>query len=111
MQAPPARYFKQMKITLRETGGYAGTREIGSVDTDRLDNARAREIEREVADIGFFELPAEFSSDVEGFDIPAYELTVTDGTRRHQVTFRDDGTVPAQALRRIVQTVEQSTGG
>jgi hypothetical protein len=100
-----------MKIILREIGGYAGSREIGAVDTDRMERSRAHEIEQEVAEVGFFDLPPSFSSDAEGFDIPSYELTVIEGGREHQVTFRDDGTLPAQALHKIVKSVEQSVGG
>lgn len=83
-----------MIVSIKQIGGFAGTIDLGSVDTDNLNEEAARPLEKAVADVGFFDLPESFSSDVEGFDIPEYEISVSDGTREHQVRFREDGTLP-----------------
>ena len=82
-----------MKITLRHSGGLAGTPvELAAIDTDRLDPGVAATVRKAVDQGGFFGLPARIPSSEIGADLGAFEITVEDGPRRHTVAFVDDGT-------------------
>jgi hypothetical protein len=97
-----------MRIAVKRTGGFAGlTEDIGEVDTTQLDASAAQQVEQMVSSLGFFELPATIAAPTIGADLFRYEITVSDGSRRHAVTFADDGGPEAAPLRDLVQTVAE----
>lgn len=91
-----------MKITIRQTGGFAGRPvELAAVDTDRLDPGAAGELRKAVEESGFFGLPATVASTAIGADMLTYEVTVEDAGRRHAVAFVDDESARTAPLRRL----------
>jgi hypothetical protein len=93
-----------MKISIIRSGGFAGLAEtLGSLDTTSLAPAQARKIEALVAAAGFFELPDELTGDIAGADFMRYEVTVSDGTRRHTVRFVDDQSARSHPLAALVE--------
>jgi hypothetical protein len=66
-----------MEIRIRQTGGFAGTVDLGGVDTSRLGESGKR-IERLVAAL---QSRSSAPSGNVGADLPRYEITVVDGDR------------------------------
>jgi hypothetical protein len=98
---------RSMKISVKQTGGFAGEINLGAVDTAQLDTAEAQQVEQLVQNIGFFELPATIGGGKIGADLARYEITVTEGDRQHTIAFQDDGSPEHTPLRRLVQIVSQ----
>ena len=96
-----------MRISVKETGGYAGlSTEVANVDTAQLDAAATQQIEQAVHEAGFFELPNRVGEAL-GFDLISYEVTASDGARQHTVSFVKDDQSPATApLRRLVAAAQ-----
>jgi hypothetical protein len=102
-----------MEITVSRTGAFAGVEEdLVRVDTGGLDPAQAADLERQVRDVGFFDLPAELTDRNVGADEFRYSVSVVDQGRRHTVGYRDSGDAPGShvadpvpALRRLVDTL------
>jgi len=82
-----------MKITLVRTGGVAGMRRAVAIDTDSLDDVRARELERLVEAANLHSLSEPTSSARPGPDRLRYKLTVQHGGRKQTVTF-DEHRIP-----------------
>ena len=81
-----------MRISVKRIGGYAGvSEEVASADTAILDPARAQQLEQTVRACRFFDLPPHVPGATVGADLFRYEITVTEGDRRHTVTFDEDG--------------------
>ncbi len=98
-----------MLISVKRTGGFAGlTEALGSVDTAQLDEATGRQVEQLVRSVGFFSLPTSVAGAV-GADLYRYEISVTDGERRHSVVFEDDGSAATAPLRELVATVTDAS--
>jgi hypothetical protein len=95
-----------MKITIRQSGGFAGTSiELAVVDVDTRNPARAAALRSAVDASGFFALPATVGGGQVGADFAAYEITVEDGARRHTVKLVDDGSPQTAALRALRDAV------
>jgi hypothetical protein len=95
-----------VELTLRKSGGYAGT----GTETARLDASRLAGPDRERLDAlldgaGFFGLPAEAPGAI-GADLPRYELTVQDGDRAHAVAWNEAGGDSTASLRALAEHVE-----
>jgi hypothetical protein len=79
-----------MQIRVSRSGGYAGlAEELGALDTEGVDSARAEAIAGMVHDTGFFELPEALPSEDIGADQFQYAVTVIDGDREHTVSYSD----------------------
>ena len=74
-----------MQIAFERTGGFGGMRLTATVDTKKLSAEEAQELEETVQAAGFFDLPAEISSETPGADRIRYKLTVEAEGRRHTV--------------------------
>lgn len=98
-----------MQITVkRGGGGFAGlSDQIVSLDTSMLSAAAASELGKLVSDIGFFNLPANPPGQKIGADFMKYEVTVTDRSRQHTVTFNDDDAPATAPLRDLVRRVSE----
>jgi hypothetical protein len=101
-----------MQIRVTRGGGFVGlVEELAAVDTDRLDPDSAVAIERQVREIGFFELPAELGDDNVGADQFRYTITVTEAGRQHAVSYTEGGpggaaaTGVRSALHRLVDSL------
>ena len=98
-----------MKISVKQTGGFAGlSEEIAAIDTAELDAAATQQVEQMVQETGFFDLPPDMRTEI-GADLELYEVTVTEGDRQHTVTFNKDGkedeSPQVARLRRLVATL------
>ena len=95
-----------MRISVQRSGGFAGlTDNIANVDTSQLDPETEAKVSAKVASIGFFDYPAEVTGPV-GADMYRYEITVTDGAKRHSVTFVESAN-EAAGLLDLVQTLKE----
>ena len=95
-----------MKIIVKRSGGLAGLGEqLGAIDTDTLDPARARQVRALVEDAHFFDLPPALPSRAVGADLFRYEITASEGGRRHKVTFVDDQSPEVAPLRSLVDAL------
>src|SRR5262245_2174604 len=95
-----------MKITIKQSGGFAGTSmELAAVDVDTLAPARAAALRRAVEAAGFFTLPDRLDGGEVGADLATYEIVVEDGARRHAVRFIDDGSPQTRLLQRLRDAV------
>ena len=95
-----------MRITAKRTGGFAGlTENITDLDTSQLDSGTAEKVAAKVQKIGFFDYPSVVAAGAVGADMYQYEITLTDGPRRHSVTF-SEGAPEAGPLLDLVQTLE-----
>ncbi|MCH8197052.1 MAG: hypothetical protein IH904_03115 [Proteobacteria bacterium] len=74
-----------MKIQWERTGGFAGMRMEGSIDSESLSDEEARRLHELVEAAGFFALPEEFAGPAGGADRFLYTLTVEMDGRRHTV--------------------------
>ena len=74
-----------MQIRFVRSGGFAGMRMTGIVDTGTLPAAEAGKVEALVAAAAFFSLPATFPAPKSGADYFTYAITVTDGSRSHAI--------------------------
>jgi hypothetical protein len=98
-----------MKVSVKETGGFAGlSQDVAAADTAVL-GAAAQPIERAVHEAGFFDLPSRVGEWI-GSDPVLYEVTVSDGSREHTVSFVKYDESPATApLRKVVEAARKST--
>ncbi len=78
-----------MRLTLVRSGGVTGIRKETTVDTGRLDPARARAVEECVGRCGFFDLPGRVGEGKPQPDRFQLALTVEDGARSHTVRFSE----------------------
>ena len=76
---------KTLKIQWERTGGFAGMRMEGSIDSESLSDEEARRLHELVEAAGFFALPEEFAGPAGGADRFLYTLTVEMDGRRHTV--------------------------
>jgi hypothetical protein len=74
-----------MQIRYVRSGGFAGMRTTGVVDTGTLPAGEARHIEALVESAGFFSLPEKMPKPQKGADYLTYHLTVEDGNRSHSI--------------------------
>ena len=95
-----------MIIKVSRSGGYAGlSEEVLSLDTSRLDDAKARRAEQLLDGADFFGLPAD-AAGPEGMDTFRYEMSVGDGARGHTVSF-SEGNPKAAPLLQLVEDLKR----
>jgi hypothetical protein len=78
-----------MRIVFERTGGFAGRRVSGSLDSSSLTLPQARRLKELLKRSGFFELPAILTSSNTGADHFNYRLTVETEERQHTVETSD----------------------
>ena len=78
-----------MRIHFERTGGFAGMTTTTTVDTETLSAEAAQELQEMVTAAGFFDLPAQMTSETPGADQFHYALTVESEGRRHTVEGSD----------------------
>lgn len=95
-----------MRIMVQRSGGFAGlTENIANVDTSQLNPETEKEISAMIVNVGFFDYPAVVTGPV-GADMYRYEITVTDGAKRHSVTFVESAP-EAAGLFDLVQSLKE----
>ncbi len=105
-----------MRIQFVRSGGFAGMRLAGTIDTSTLSRDEAQALQTELDNAHFFELPAQLSegSSTGGTGSPErdryqYEITVEDGGKTHTVV-AGESAIPGN-LRPLVQHLEQLVRG
>ncbi len=95
-----------MRIQFTRTGGFAGIRLGGTIDTSTLNPGEAQSLQQELDNAHFFELPTQLSggSSAER-DRFQYEITVEDGGTKHTVV-ASESAIPGN-LQPLVQHLEQ----
>ncbi len=94
-----------MKIAVKQSGGFAGeVKELLQLDTAQSEPAVSQQVERIIRNVKFFDLPAVVQGDV-GADFLRYEITVTDSSRQHTVTFQDDGGPKTAAMKKLLENL------
>ena len=79
-----------MEISVLRTGGIAGVRErLGPIDTSALADDLGDRLEAKVEEMGFFDFPERIPDESTIYDAFQHDITVSDGDRRHSVTFSD----------------------
>ncbi|MBI5102713.1 MAG: hypothetical protein HZB33_12895 [Nitrospirae bacterium] len=97
-----------MVISVKKTGGFAGISEdVALIDTSRYDAALSEKIKELITGIHFFALPARLSGGTVGADFFNYEISVSEGSRRHTVTFADDGSPETLPLRTLLDALSK----
>jgi len=74
-----------MRIFFKRTGGFAGRKLEGSLDSSTLPNSQARRLQELLTLSGFFDLPPVLKSDHPGADRFNYRVTVETEGRVHTV--------------------------
>lgn len=90
-----------IRIHFERSGGFAGMRMMGTIDSDSLPPQEEHELFVLVEAAGFFQLPEKITSPEPGGDRFTYRLTVETEGERHTVEVGDEG-VPA-ALRPLLK--------
>ncbi len=94
-----------MRIEFERSGGFAGMRLSGRVDTSELTAEQARSLAEAVDAARFWDLPGEIPGDRRGADRFQYVVTVEAADRRH--TVRVDESAMPEALEALVKDVTQ----
>jgi len=96
-----------MKISVQESGGYAGLTQHYTLDTATL--ADKKTWEDWLAQIQFFEAPAVIPAESIGADMIRWQITVTDRHRQHTVTVTPDGTVDTKKWQELIDRIKAAT--
>lgn len=81
-----------MRIRFERTGGFAGLRLSGEVDSEKLSAAQAKEFKRLVEGARLFDQPHTPSPTQQQVpDQFQYDLTIEDGSRTHTIQTTDVG--------------------
>src|SRR5512146_1666739 len=95
-----------MRIQFARTGGFAGMRLAGTIDTSTLDRDEAQTLQKELDNADFFELPAQLtggsSTERDRFQ---YEITVEDGGKKH-IVVAGESAIP-DTLYPLIRHLEQ----
>ena len=94
-----------MIIRIERSGGVTGIPLRTEIDTRKLPQGESEALGRMVEQAGFFNLPAQITSQAKGADRFQYQLTVEEGARRHTVSLGESGAPPA--LQTLIQQVTQ----
>lgn len=78
-----------MHILFERTGGFAGRKLQGSLDSSQLPLPQARRLKTLLKQSGFFDLPAALKSGGEGADRFNYRVTIRTEDRSHTVEASD----------------------
>jgi hypothetical protein len=84
-----------MKILFERTGGFAGLKLQGTLDTSDLPPTQAHHLKELLKKSRFFELPAELELQSPGPDQFNYKVTVENESGRHTVE-ACDGAIPGE---------------
>lgn len=95
-----------MQIRYVKSGGFAGIRTTGVVDTRMLPAPEAKKVEALVESAGFFSLPEKFPTPKKGADYLMYTLTIEDGARSHSIEV-DEPSAP-ESLRQLIRYLAAS---
>ena len=74
-----------MRIFVERTGGFAGIKLRGSLDSATLPQSQARRLEQLLKESDFFNLPPVLASDEPGADRFSYRVTVENENGKHTV--------------------------
>jgi hypothetical protein len=97
-----------MRISVESSGTFAGGKvPVALVDTAQINPTDARRVEESVRNLGFFNLASNVTPDIVGADIPQYDITITDGSRQHTVTFKEGDDSSIAALKKFVEMLSQ----
>ena len=92
-----------MKISVEQSGGYAGqTSRLADIDTEQLDPGAAQEVEQVVVQLS--ERAAQSSEPV-GADLLRYTVTVNEGGSTRAIRVSDDGSPEVSQLMELVNTL------
>ena len=94
-----------MKISMRQTGGYAGLDSTKTVDTNQLNSEAGASLRSLVEKSNLFNRVAGAERSFAGADLVHYEITVSEGEREHTVAFDDDGSDELVDLRQLAHMV------
>ncbi len=94
-----------MKISVRQTGGFAGLEYTKEINTAQMSATEARQVEQIVRSIKFFDFPATISGAI-GADLFHYEITVIEDERRHTVAFDYDDSPQTAPLRKLLHILK-----
>lgn len=86
-----------MRFQFTRTGGFAGTRLTGSIDSATLPEDEVLTLKKELESARFFELPAQLGGGPGGADRFQYEITVEDGGKKHTIQ-AGESAIPSYAL-------------
>jgi hypothetical protein len=95
-----------MHVFLERTGGFAGIKLKGQVDSSTLPLRQARRIEKLFQQSRFFELPSTISLESQGADHFHYTITVETGESKHTIAAYE-AAIPAE-LRPFLDFLIQS---
>ena len=84
-----------LHIDFERSGGFAGLSLKASVDADNLPLDQAGELDALLRAADFFSLPERPAQPGSGADRFQYDITVTQGGRRHSVSIGESGLPPA----------------
>jgi Emfourin len=90
-----------MEVTVNKTGGIAAPatdEQWGPIDTTAAGDSGSR-LEQLIGSVGFFELKSDYPPN--GPDQFAYAIQVSDGDRKHSVSYSDDSDDVPPELRQI----------
>jgi hypothetical protein len=97
-----------MRVEFERSGGFAGMRRSGSVNTGELTTGQALSLEEAVDAAQFWDLPCEIAGDPRGADRFQYVVTVEAADRQH--TVRVDESAMPEALSALVKAVTRLAG-
>jgi hypothetical protein len=79
-----------MKVYFEQRGGLAGIDNSILIDSDSLDPQEASELQRQVDNANFFDLPSEPAAPLRGADYLEYKRTIeTNNNKKHSITTTD----------------------
>lgn len=93
----------RMRISFERSGGFAGMRLRGTIDSDTLPPEEARKLREMVDAAGFFDLPPSITTEKPGPDRFQYKLTIETESRRHTVFVEEE--VASKELRALLSYV------
>jgi hypothetical protein len=94
-----------MRVTLEQSGGFAGLMIMRTIDTQDLSPTETQQLEQLVKESDFFQLNSvtNYASQADRF---AYQLTIEQDGRSHSVQVSEEN-IPAQ-LRPLMEWVQQN---
>jgi hypothetical protein len=95
-----------MRVLFERTGGFAGRKLQGALDSSRLSVPKARKLKELLKKSGFFELPSTLVSSEKGADRFSYRVTVETDDGRHTVE-TSEAAIPGQ-LRPLLDFLTRS---
>jgi len=84
-----------MRIAFERTGGFAGMRLAVELNTGKLSQEEAQELEQMIQSASFFDLPDTITSPTPEADRFFYKVTVRQGFRKHTVEMSESATPEA----------------